>query len=277
MEFFKKYKYLFYLLIGLLLFLVGSLFGELVIFIVGKMKYGYDVKTSQSIITYFSYYYDVTLYEGIPWNERAQEFFALNPSYFTSGKFLAAVMQLSSYLPLVIFIGIVLWKDLFEDLKKLKSELARNIIIIIVTFGVMMGVSLILSMVYTILGIEGSSANESTLELMMAGEGKWYLLIAVVIFAPICEEIIFRKLIIDTCEKHFNLNPIIAICISSFVFAFIHVTDCASFIFIFQYLGLAIPLCLAYHYSNNNIYVSIAVHMANNLLTGIAYLIEYGI
>lgn len=274
MEFFKKYKYL---LIGLILFLVGSLFVVLVIIIVGKIKYGYDSLTTGEIITYFSYYYDETLYKGISWTERAQEYFLLNPSHFEPGKFLRAVFQLSSYLPLVIFIGIVLWKDLFEDLKKLKSNLARNALIVVITFGVMMGVSMVLSMLYVILGIEGTSANESTLELMMTGEGKWYLLVAVVIFAPICEEIVFRKLIIDTCEKTFNLNPIIAICISSFIFAFIHVTDCASFIFIFRYLGLAIPLCLAYHYSNNNIYVSIAVHMANNLLTGIIYLIEYGI
>lgn len=278
MESLKKFKYLFLLIFGLMLFTFGSLVGNIIVLIISNVKYGCDYSTTQIILSYFSDIYNTVLSEeGIPYCDLAIQYFEANPIHLEYAKNLGALMQLLSYGPLIIFIIIFLWKDLFEDVKKMKTDIKANLLTCLIGYGSMLGLSLILSLVYAVFDVNGTSANESILQLMMQGEGKWYLLVAVVIFAPICEEIVFRKLLIDTCEKTFNLKPALAIMISSFLFAFIHVTDCASFVFIFQYLALAIPLCLVYHFSNNNIYVSILVHMANNLIVGIGYLMEYGI
>lgn len=274
----KRYRYLFLLIGALALFVLGSLVGNIMTLIISSIKFNLPSNTTQTILLYIQYYFDERVLEdGMSYAQKAQEFFNANPDYFEYGKFLSAFLQLMSYGPLVIFIIIFLWKDLYEDACKLGKSFLRNLAIAGIGFASMLCLSFILSFIYQIFGVSGTSENESILQLMMQGSGKWLLLIAVVIFAPLCEEIIFRKLLIDTCEKSLNLKPAIAIAISSFIFALIHVTDCASFVFIFQYLALAVPLCLVYHYSNNNIYVSILVHMANNLLVGIGYLIEYGI
>lgn len=278
MDLVKRYRYLFLLIGALILFAIGSLFGIVPVYMIARVKFGYSQELTSKLISLFSNYYSNEILEtGQTYAEYASEFFVVNPDYFTATKYLCALLQLISYGPLVVFIVIFLCKDLIEDARKMKSDYKRNLLMVVIGFVSMLTLSYIVNIIYAIFGNDGTSVNESTLQLMMQSPGKWYLLIAVVIFAPICEEIIFRKLLIDTFEKSFNLKPGIAIAVSAFLFALIHVTDCESFIYIFQYLALAIPLCLVYHYSNNNIYVSILVHMANNLLVGITYLIEYGI
>lgn len=278
MDLVKRYRYLFFLIGALILLVIGSLFGMFPVCLIAYKKFGYSLQFTQKILVLFSNYYSTEILEnGQTYAQFASEYFTLNPDYFNAAKHLSALLQLFSYAPLVIFIGVFLWKDLLEDAKKMKSEFGRNMLIVLIGFISMLALSYMVNIIYAIFGDGGTSVNESTLQLMMQSTGKWYLLIAVVIFAPICEEIVFRKLIIDTFEKSFKLNSTIAICVSAFIFAFIHVTDCQSFVYIFQYLALAFPLCLVYHYSNNNIYVSISVHMLNNLLVGIMYLVQYGI
>lgn len=263
-----RFKPLIYFVISLLLFLFGSIFGQLLVTFISTIKYGYDYEKTTEILYSFSTYFS---------RPESKAFFDANTTLLEHGKYLSALIQLLSYLPLIIFVIGVLYKELKKDSIEFNKSLKKNVKIIILTFASMMILTYAMAAIYQVLNIQGESENESILELIMSGSGKWYLLVAVVIFAPILEEIIFRKLLIDTCEITFNLKPVFAIIISALIFAFIHVTDLKSLIFIFQYLALSVPLCLAYHFSKNNIYVSIGAHMLNNLLVGLAYIAQYGL
>ena len=103
--------------------------------------------------------------------------------------------------------------------------------------------------------------------MMLNSPGAIAMVIAVVLIAPFVEEVIFRKLLMGTCEETFHFSPVIGIIVSSLVFSFIHVSDLESLKFIFQYLALAVPICVAYHISGNNIYVTTFLHIINNALS----------
>lgn len=278
MDFIKKHRSVFCLLVSLVLFLFGSAFGVIVAYIFAKAKYGYDFQTSYKLLSYIANIYSTQVAEnGELIKDIISEFFASNKTMFEHAKTIACVNQFAAYIPVGIFIAVLFGKDVKEDFLKIKKEPVRFVLIVIVAAAVMFIASIAISAIYNILGIYGESDNENIIALMMSSSGIWLMTFNVVILAPIIEEFIFRKMLIDTCEKSFRINPIVAVMISSVIFAFIHVSDCQNFKFIFQYLALAIPLCFTYHLSRNNIFASILVHMINNAIVAISYiLVIYG-
>ena len=229
---------------------------------------GLDKDTLNEALTLFSMYYDTTIKEGeITWGQYAQDYFSTNPLLFENIKAFYCAVQFLTYMPLMVVLFYCLRHDLVKDFKDFIKNFKRNLGIIGGAFVGMFALSYIVMFIYDTLGVLGNSNNENIINLLLDSPGRWLMIISVVVFAPILEEIIFRKLFIDTCELRFKLNPTIAIIISTVLFAFIHVTDLESLKFIFQYMALALPICVAYHYSNNNIYVVTVVHIINNFLS----------
>lgn len=274
MDILKKYKYLFLLIGGLILFVIGSFVGLIITYCFAYGKYGLDFKTFYNGLYFFTNYFsDIAYNETMTLAQYAEIYFTENPVLFEQIKVLSSINQFTSYLPILIFIFVFLINDLKEDFIKLKKDLLRNFLVFVIGSAVLLIASLVIATIYEAFGDTGQSDNESIIGLIIEGKGIVLMLISVVFIAPFVEEILFRKLIIDSCEKHFHLKPVFAIMISALIFAFIHVSDAENIKYIFQYLAMAVPLCLTYHFSKNNVFVSTLVHFGNNLLVAISYII----
>lgn len=114
------------------------------------------------------------------------------------------------------------------------------------------------------LGVEGNAENQDIVTQMVIS---YPLLmgIAVVILAPIVEELLFRYYLFGFISKH---SRWIAYLVSSSLFGFIHVmSDLANnWMFILPYAGMGLVLAWSYDSSKRIIY-PILVHAANNGLS----------
>ena len=99
-----------------------------------------------------------------------------------------------------------------------------------------------------------------------------FMIFESIIYAPITEEIIFRKSIKDIIE-----NKYIYIIISGFIFGFMHIirstTNYKELLFIIPYGAVGAMFALTYH-KTNNIFSTIFIHSLHNSLTLIIYLLS---
>lgn len=264
----KAIKYLVLLIVCLLIMFLGS-----VVILPLAMQpllknCGYSTNLIYEALNNFQNYFSTKQYDDtVTWAEHAQEFFDRDPLLFKNIKTFYCAVQFLSYMPLLVLIIFFLREEFVEDFVKFKKNKKKNFLLILIGVGAMYASALVISMVYQMLNITGDSNNEQIIDLLLNSPGMILMVIAVVILAPITEEVIFRKLMIGTCEEMFRFPPWLAIGVSALVFSFIHVTDLESLKFIFQYLALALPICIVYHFSDRNIYVTISMHIINNLIS----------
>lgn len=265
----NKGNQLFILLItSLIVFMFGSALISSIAAIPLLKVTGLSKDVLNEALELFGRYYDNSIKDGeITWAMYAQDYFNSNPILFDNIKSFYCAVQFLTYMPLIVILFYCLRHDLVNDLKDFFKNIKSNIGIIAAAFFGMLALAGLVAVIYEEIGVTGESANENLINELLDSPGKWLMILSVVLFAPIIEELIFRKLFIDTCEIKFKLNPTIAIIISTVLFAFIHVTDIESLKFIFQYMALALPICMAYHYSNNNIFVVTIVHVINNFMS----------
>lgn len=264
----KAVKYLVLLIVSLLLMLFGSVLITPFALMIFKSVGGYGNETITEAVNALQNYFSTDKYnDAMTWAEYAQTFFEADPVLFNNTKTFYCALQFFSYIPLLIVIIFFLREEFAEDFIDFKKNIKKNLIYIGLGIVAMYVCSYIVAIIYEIIGVTGDSANESLINLLLDSSGAALMIVAVVILAPISEEVIFRKLLMGTCEKTFHFPPTVAIIVSALVFSFIHVTDLASLKFIFQYIALALPICIVYHYSNNNIYVTMIMHFINNLIS----------
>ncbi|PKR76525.1 CPBP family intramembrane metalloprotease [Halalkalibacillus sediminis] len=108
-----------------------------------------------------------------------------------------------------------------------------------------------------IIGLEGGSEN--TEMIMNKIEENWLFLLLPILFAPIFEEIIFRKIIFGQLNK--KMNFFFAALISSLAFAALHL----DFEFILSYFAMGVVFAYLY-VKTNRIIVPIFAHMAMNTI-----------
>lgn len=137
----------------------------------------------------------------------------------------------------------------------------------------MVGAYIISLIVEFLVGLVASeSANQFTIEMILRHGGLLPMIFATVIFAPIVEELIYRKAIFKICNANDKKGIILSYVISILLFTLPHVitTNRDNFgIWLLQCVPYALSgflLCFIYHKSNYNIYTSIAAHMFNNLV-----------
>lgn len=121
----------------------------------------------------------------------------------------------------------------------------------------------VLGNIFDYLHIEDTvSANQQLINIMIAHSPKYLMLLLSAVFAPICEEIVFRAGFFETI---FLGYPRVALIISSFVFALMHMvmspTDLASWVI---YLSMGLILGFVY-YKTRRVECSIAVHILWNI------------
>lgn len=129
----------------------------------------------------------------------------------------------------------------------------------------------------------GVSENQKTIDsIMNSGFGNLFLMgLVTVFFAPIVEEIVFRKCLFGIFKK----NSLAIVFVSALLFASIHVVpECISiitnivqhnatvvdlyleFICIISYLGQAFAISFVYYKSRQNIIPCILIHFTNNFI-----------
>jgi len=114
-----------------------------------------------------------------------------------------------------------------------------------------------------------STTNQLFIESMLRNDGTLFIILSAVILGPIVEELIFRKAIFGLIHQ-----PRIALFVSSFIFALIHiVTEVlnASLISIIltmiPYLTMGFIFGFIYLKYHKNIYIVTLVHMLTNLIS----------
>ena len=129
---------------------------------------------------------------------------------------------------------------------------------------------------YGLIGVEGTSENQESLEAAVLSKYGLIMLIPIVFFAPIIEELIFRKFIFGIIEDKLKWSAWSAILISTVVFSLMHLLS-GDFQYILLYLPQAFVMGIMYHFSKNNIFVPITIHFINNLLAAIGILVLRGL
>lgn len=203
--------------------------------------------------------------------EELQTYMALGDYSLLSDQMWASITlpQFLGNLTLIVLLLVLLGKSLVADFKKFRKDWLKNIGIIILSFGaILVGMNLIGS-VYELLGIEGSSNNQELINYALSSSTKYYMMISIVLFAPLLEELIFRKLLFGLVETSMKLSGIVAVIISSVVFAALHIdfSNLKDLVFIFQYLFLAGAISFSYYKFDRNIYIPIGIHFLNNFLS----------
>ncbi|WP_439443937.1 lysostaphin resistance A-like protein [Listeria aquatica] len=130
---------------------------------------------------------------------------------------------------------------------------------IVISLGTLV-ISNLLEILITYLNPSFNTANQAGIEDMVGSASPLVVFVAVVILAPIAEEVVFRGLIMKII---FRKYPKIGFAVSALLFTFAHIpTDILSFLL---YFVMAVGLCLVY-YKTKRIEASILLHFINNLI-----------
>jgi len=132
--------------------------------------------------------------------------------------------------------------------------------------------SIIASIILNHLANGEQATNQEMLEEMFKDNffNKISLVIYSVLFAPLVEELLFRKSVNGLFR-----NPIVGLIISSLTFGLLHVVSGGDYIQIIYYAALGFALGASYMISRKNIFVPILLHMGFNALVTFSLFLIY--
>lgn len=172
----------------------------------------------------------------------------------------------ATYLLAALGVGFYLRNYLVEDFIKIKNNRVKSIVLIIAFALAFTALALVIDLLFK--KIAGDSNNQTTIIEIMKTSAVVPMIIATVIFAPIVEEFVYRKIIFEAL-KDYSLIPCYVA--SIICFALPHMLSPAAsvgiwFLQLIPYMILGGMLCFVFHINNFNVYASIAAHMLNNLV-----------
>lgn len=186
--------------------------------------------------------------------------------YQTAAAVVSSIGNLLVYIVSLIGVGFYMRNYLVDDFNKIKQKplylILFMIIGAIVFYGIAYGVDILIS------PFVGESANQTSIVNMIVNGGAIPMFIAVVICAPIVEELIYRKVIFEYLDK----KPIwISYVVSVLCFMLPHMLTTSGsltswLVISIPYVVSAVMLAMLYHLSGKNIYVSWFAHFINNLV-----------
>ena len=174
---------------------------------------------------------------------------------------------------LLMFIGLIIndFKYLKSDLLNFKNKLAKNIIYLVFGGAILYLFSYLINLGLSKLGVSMSN-NQISIENMLILGSKVITFFSVIIFAPLVEELIYRKSIYSLSN-----NKVVYYIVSILAFSLPHMLsttyDLKTFILgLIPYLFSGFILSLIYDHTKN-IYVSTLAHIINNLIAFIIIII----
>lgn len=242
----------------IILFLVA---GFITIFIAGfaANKYGVDIEELLEFISIS----DFT-------EEQFKSFVDNKPNLVRASAVAQGWGNCLGYLLATFLVVFFLRDSLKNDFNDLKEKRKFYLWYIPVT---MVGAYVISVIVESLVGLVArDSANQFTIEMILKYGGLLPMIFATVLFAPVVEELIYRKSIFRLCNDNSKKGIILSYALSIILFTLPHVLTSNKEnigIWLLQCVPYALSgflLSLIYHKSNYNIYTSIAAHMFNNLV-----------
>ncbi len=187
------------------------------------------------------------------------------------------ILQFILSVILLISLGFILWPSINYDLLPFKKREKQTISSIFIGLGFVMAANILanltgklLSIIFNIPG--GVSLNQIHIELAFKSKLSILMILAVVIFTPIVEELVFRKAIFGLFK-----NKWVGFAVSTLIFGLIHVTGeifnssgFGHFLYVLTpYLFMGAGFGLAYIVFKKNVITTIGAHILLNLLATI--------
>lgn len=171
---------------------------------------------------------------------------------------------------LVVFISAIflMKEDFKEDFISLKTNVKFYRLYIPIAVVLFTGIAYLLS--YLVGLYVPDSENQTVIENIMKTSAMVPMIISTVIFAPVIEELIYRKCVFYYTR---NFKIYVRYIISIILFTLPHILTSIGKFTVGQYFLMTVPyildafmLALIYHKGKYNVYTSIACHIANNIL-----------
>lgn len=202
----------------------------------------------------FLFYFFATELQALP-------FWLLNVNTETLPEFVKVIYMIAFQITLIGIIAFIFRKDLkenFEDLKENHQNYFKNYLKYwFIALGIMMASNFIITMLEP-----GSIANNEEAVREMFNTTPIYTFISAVIFAPLLEELIFRK-----SFRYMFSNDTLFVLVSGLVFGAFHVVGSFETWFDLIYIiPYSVPgLVFAYTLvKSKNIFVPIGLHFLHN-------------
>lgn len=185
----------------------------------------------------------------------------INPELYESTLFLNIVTPVSLYLFALPALLIVLSKCESKPPEKKRMSFGAFILFLITAFGFMYIGAIIGDSVMELISESVGYDYSNGLEGIIDNDKLWLTAIFTVVIAPIGEEFVFRKLIIDRTQKY---GGFISIGLSGLVFGLMH-GNLYQFFYCFL-LGLLLGYI---YYTTGKLYITIAIHAIVNFVGSI--------
>ena len=179
------------------------------------------------------------------------------------------LISLASDILLLITLIAIYYKTIKKDFKNyfnhnFKKNLKESFSTWLIGFGIMIISNLIISLL-----TNGQIAENEEAIRNMIDTYPLYMIFQTIIYAPISEEIIFRKSIKDITNKKY-----IYIFLSGFIFGGLHVISSLNeplgFLYLIPYCSLGFVFAHLYH-KTDNIFSTITAHSIHNTLAILIY------
>lgn len=192
----------------------------------------------------------------------------INPNNI-SDKMYVVYLTTSELILTVIYFAIYR-KTLVNDFKEFKKDINGNLEFAFRYWAAGFAIMVVSNLFITVILGKAIAGNEETVRNYI-GTAPILMAISTVLFAPINEELTFRKSIRDAIN-----NKWAYVLLSGIIFGGLHVISYVSspldLVYLIPYCSLGIAFALLY-YKTNNIFSSISMHMMHNLLSIIVYLL----
>lgn len=162
-----------------------------------------------------------------------------------------------------IIIGWMYRTLLIDQWQKFWGKWKINIPIVIIGYILIIVLNVVVT---SLLNIE-SSANQESLQQMFNSASLLQLILLqvfTVLFAPVTEEILCRKILFGNFKDNKIAAPIMFV-VSSVVFGFLHYGFDGQFLSLLPYILMGAVFAVAY-WKTNNLFVAIGIHFLNNFI-----------
>lgn len=171
----------------------------------------------------------------------------------------------------LVFIMYIYRRDLINDFKNFfNNNFISNILQSFKYWGLGLLVMITSNIIISIVTNGGIAANEQSVRDLI-DKAPIYMIFQIAVYAPITEELIFRKSLINV----FN-NKYFYIMVSGILFGGMHIilslSSVLDLLYLIPYCSLGIALAALYN-KTNNIFSTISIHSFHNILTFCIYLI----
>ncbi len=155
------------------------------------------------------------------------------------------------------------------------QDIPRSIGLVAIGFGAVLAANAIINVTLMQMGLDVDPENQAALEGLLEGGpiAIAALILFAGIFAPIVEELVFRKGLWDIIERFAGLVG--AIVLNSLAFGLIHIladlgTDSMAWVNMIPYFAMGLMISLIYYFSGKIIFVPIFVHIVYNMFALLA-------